>query len=91
VNRPLISLFAAASLIAGCQPVASGGKAPATGVELVTAAPHEPRLHEPAQPPPPVAAAAPAKVPGPWDQPYPQRFDPASLPKRLGWLAVKGN
>jgi len=91
VNRPLFSLFAAASLIAGCQPAAGGARVPATGVELVTAAPHEPGLREPAQPPPPVATAAPAKVPGPWDQPYPQRFDPASLPKRLEWLAVKGN
>jgi endoglucanase len=87
VNRLFSCLFVSSSLLAGaCQPASSAVRAPAPSVELVTAAPHQPPGPPPVAPPPPAE-----KVPGPWDQPYPERFDVARLPKRLGWIAVKGN
>jgi endoglucanase len=86
VKLPPSCLVILGSLLASaCQPAPNAAPPQTPGVELVTAAPHEPAA------PLAASAPAPAKVLGPWDAPYPERFDVARLPKRLGWLEVKGN
>jgi endoglucanase len=78
-----------------CQPAATQGpprvaSESEAAVERVTAAPHQapdaPASAADAKPAPPAGRGA-----GWWDEPYPPRFDPASLPKPLDPVAVKGN
>jgi endoglucanase len=88
VNRFFSPLIVSMPLFAGaCQPAAGAARGPAPGVELVTAAPHEPAVAPSVQP----ASPAAAQVLGWWDQPYPERFAAARLPKQLGWIGVKDN
>lgn len=79
-------------LAIACQPAPAPARGPAE--QLASAAPHEPV-------PPPVAPGEPddapdapdapaGKVPGPWDVPYPTRFDAARLPKRMDVIRVDG-
>jgi endoglucanase len=67
-------------------PGSASGSAPP--VELVTAAPHERAPSEVVHAAHGSAATSPK---GWWDEPYPERFDPASLPKQLDVIGVKGN
>src|SRR5688572_29547637 len=66
----------------------SGASGSAPPVELVTAAPHERAPSETAGAEHGSAASRPK---GWWDEPYPERFDTASLPKQLDVIGVKGN
>src|SRR5690606_15726684 len=75
----------ALALASACQPAAAPARGAST--QLAAAAPHEPT----APPAPPEKKTAAPNVPGPWDVPYPQRFDAATLPRQLGVIRVQGH